>query len=131
MPGEDAMTRPHPCMPMMHGLLTWVVAWWAIILALPFDTFSSSKSYRLFAEMASETLWAFGFACVAGLGVAGMMRPRLRLLSAHILAITHVLIAAFLCIPNPAGTGTGIYGGFALLAFYFLWRTGTRGTGNV
>ena len=115
-----------PSLLAIHCLLTWAVAWWAFVLILPGDTFATSTSFRMFAAVMLEDTWAYCFMGVTAIGVAGIVSSSCRLISGYVLTFAHALMAAMLMAAPPINTGTGIYSGLAVCAFYLLWQEQTR-----
>ena len=108
----------------IHAALTAVMAWLALVLALPSDTFSSSPSFHVMAAMASEDHWAMAFWLVASVGFVGLLTQDqvLRLGSVLVLATMHGVVAGLFALANPATTATGTYGVLAALGYYLAWR---------
>lgn len=115
-----------PSLLAIHILLTWALAWWSFVLILPGDTFSTSPVFRLFAVVMSEDHWSYALGSVAFMGALGCLFDRFRLISGLMLAFAHAVIAAFLASAPPLNTGTGIYTGLAVCAFFLLWQEQTR-----
>lgn len=108
----------------IHMALCAVVAWLALVLALPGATFATSMSYRLMAALAPEQAWSGVFACVAVVGVLGLAaRSRVLLLAGVlVLSTTHGVVALCLVVANPLSIATGAYGVLAGLGYYLAWR---------
>ena len=108
----------------IHAALTAVMAWLAVILALPNDTFGTSPSFARMAAMATEDHWAMAFWLAATIGVMGLATPsRLgRLLSVLVLATMHGVVAGCFLMAHVATTGTGTYAILAALGYYLAWR---------
>lgn len=108
----------------IHVALTAVMAWLAIILALPGDTFSRSHSFDLMARMAPEGAWAMAFWMVASVGAVGAVSPgrAVRLASVLTLSTAHGALAALLGLASPYTTASGTYGILALLGYYLAYR---------
>ncbi len=125
------MTRPRmrDGLFAVHVALTAVMAWLAVALAAPNDTFGSSAAYRAMARLGSETGWAMAFWAAACLGVAGLCTPSrwLRLLSVLALATMNGLVALCFATGNPTGTGAGTYAVLAGLGYYLAWRRSDEG----
>ena len=113
-----------PSLDFIHAFLVWVIAWWAFVLAMPGDTFATNRIYHLFTAVMAESQWAGALAIVACWGAAGLYFRPLRIASIHVLCLTHATLAALLFIPNPIGTGSGVYAGLAVAGYYLLWRQG-------
>lgn len=109
-----------PPLTVIRLILIWVMLWWALVLWWPSETFSTSLSYRYFARIGTENEWGTACAFVALLGFAGLRWKRMRLISAHGLSIAHGCMAALCALGNGAGTGSGVYAGFAFLAGYLV-----------
>ena len=121
------MTEPPngntPNLRLLHGFLVWVLAWWSFVLAMPGETFGKNpKLYYLFTTIMTEDEWAFALGVAAILGALGIKFQLIRLASIHLLCSVHFLIAALLFIPNPIGTGSGVYAGLSVAGYYLLWR---------
>ena len=90
---------------------------------MPGETFGKNpRLYNLFTTIMTEDQWAFVLGVAAFLGASGMIFRSIRLASIHLLCMVHALIAALLFIPNPIGTGTGVYAGLSVAGYYLLWR---------
>ena len=130
-PGPERMPHPtgrfaRPSLLAIHLLLTWALAWWSFVLIQPGDTFASSPVFRMFSVLMSEDQWAIALGCVSAVGLTGIISDRCRLASGISLAFTHALIAALLAAAPPFNTGTGIYSGLAVCAFFLLWQEQIR-----
>ena len=121
--GANAVTRPD-ARTAIHAALTGVMAWLAIILALPGDTFGASISFRVMASMATEEHWAMAFWLVASVGLVGLLNQGrgVRLVSVLVLATMHGALAGMFWMSNPFTTGTGTYGILAALGYFLVWR---------
>lgn len=109
----------------IHAALCAVMAWLSVVLALPGETFGTSVSYGVMADMGTEGQWSAAFAAVALAGLAGLaprLRPLLRLLGVLLLATAHGVVALCLAWANPLTTATGTYGVLAGLGYYLAWR---------
>ena len=108
----------------IHAALTAVMAWLAAILALPSDTFSTSKSFACMATIGTEPAWAMVFWVAACFGLIGLLTPSrgMRLGSVLVLATMHGVVAGCLALSNPTTTGTGTYAVLAGLGYYLAWR---------
>lgn len=108
----------------IHLALTAVMAWLALVLALPDDTFRLSPAYALMAAMGREDAWAVAFWAVACIGAAGLSTPSrgLRLASVLTLATMHGVVALCFGVSSPATTGSGTYAVLAGLGYYLAWR---------
>lgn len=95
----------------IHAALTLGMAWLAIILALPGDTFSTGRGWTLFKELASENTWAIVFWGVASVGTIGLTatRPVPRLCSGLTLSTTYRCVALLMLWSAPSGSGSGTY----------------------
>ena len=113
----------------IHAALTAVMAWLAVILALPSYTFHTSKSFACMATMGTEPAWAMVFWLVACLGLVGLLTPSrgMRLGSVLVLATMHGVVAGCIALSNPATTGTGTYAVLAALGYYLAWRRTDEG----
>lgn len=100
------------------------MAWLAIVLALPGDTFGQGRGWSEFAKLASEGTWAMVFWLVASLGAMGLSTPlrALRLCSVLVLPSAYAVIAGLMLWAAPAGSGSGTYGVMAGLGYYLAWR---------
>ena len=109
---------------VVHGTLTLVLAWLALVLAVPPNTFATGVSYDLMERLAPEGLWAaiFGLGAVAGAAGLVMRRPAALALSCAVLCMLHGTFALLILLANPASTGSGTYGLLALLALGRLIR---------
>ena len=104
----------------MRLTLTWVMGWWAAILAWPGDTFATGPGYRMFSQIASEDAWATIFGIVCVIGALSIRYVRLRSFAAQILSVSHGVIALLIMMANPISTGTGVYAILAAMAGYLV-----------
>lgn len=113
----------------IHAALTAVMAWLAVVLAAPGDTFGTSISFRAMAALATEEHWSMAFWLAATLGLIGLTTPHrgMRLGSVLVLATMHGVVAGCLVLGNPATTGTGTYAVLACLGYYLAWRRTDEG----
>ena len=113
----------------IHAALTAVMAWLAVVLALPGDTFGSSPAFSRMAALANEDHWAMAFWLAASVGLVGLLTPSrgMRLGSALVLATMHGVVAGCLALGYPASTGTGTYATLAALGYYLAWRRTDEG----
>lgn len=113
----------------IHAALTAVMAWLAVILVLPGDTFGTSKSFTRMAALGTEPVWALVFWLAACLGLVGLLTPSrgTRLASVLVLATMHGVVAGCFALSNPATTGTGTYTVLAALGYYLAWRRTDEG----
>ena len=109
---------------VVHGTLTLVLAWLAVVLAVPQRTFPTGTSYAMLEQMAPEGVWAAVFAAGALAGALGLLvrRPPLVALSCAVLCLLHGTFALLILAANPIGTGSGTYALLALLALGRLIR---------
>lgn len=105
---------------MIRVALILVMAWWAFILFWPVETFPTGLGYRYFARIAPEGDWATFFLAVTLLGVVSLKWPRIRPASAHVLSFAHGMVSILFLLGNSAGTASGVYAVFALLAAYLV-----------
>ena len=105
----------------LHLLLTFIMAWWCFILALPGSTFATSPAYAGFAWIMSEDWWAFATGCVAALGLCGLRWRRARASSEIALSIAHGLISMTVVASVPLSTATGVYAALMVSAWYLIW----------
>ncbi len=113
----------------IHLALTAIMAWLAIVLILPGDTFFGNRSFTLMARMASEDHWAMVFWVTASVGLTGLTTRSaiLRLTSVLALATMHGVFALLLFCANPVSSGTGTYMIVAGLGYYLSWRRSREG----
>ena len=106
------------------------MAWLALVLSAPGDTFGASLSYRMMAAMGGEHAWAMAFWAAASLGLVGLATPSrpLRLACVLVLATVHGAVALCFALSNPSGTGTGTYAVLAGLGYYLAWRRSDEAT---
>ena len=120
----DALRALQDARLALHLALTLIMAWLAMVLAWPGDTFGTSQSYAIMRRIAPEEAWAMAFWMVASVGAAGLLttnRP-VRLVSVLVLATAHGVVALSFVLGNPATTGTGTYAVLAGLGYYLGWR---------
>lgn len=108
----------------IHLALTAGMAWLAVILALPGDTFGSGRGWTKFAELGPENTWAMVFWAIASVGAVGLTTDRrgTRLLSVLVLSASYSIVAGLMYWGSPAGSGTGIYAALAGQGYYLAWR---------
>ena len=108
----------------IHVALTAIMAWWALVLALPADTFAIGSSFRVLAALASEDTWAMMFWAIANVGVLGLSTSSatIRLVSVFALSTMHGVLALCFLLANPYTTAGGTYSIIALLGYYLSWR---------
>ena len=113
----------------IHAALTAVMAWLALVLALPGDTFENGRSYAVLASMMTEDHWAMAFWLVANIGMVGVTtcNRTLRLGSVLVLATMNGVVAVCLLLANPTSTGSGTYGVLAALGYYLVFRRTREG----
>lgn len=113
----------------IHAALTAVMAWLALVLALPGDTFGSSRSFSFMQRLGTEDAWAVAFGLVAGFGLIGLRAVATwwRLASVLVLSTAHGVVAICFALGNPLTTATGTYAVLALLGYYLAWRRGDEG----
>lgn len=113
----------------IHAALTAVMAWLAVVLASPGDTFGTSISFHVMAALATEEHWSMAFWLAATLGLIGLTTPHrgLRLGAVLVLATMHGVVAGCFVLGNPATTGTGTYAVLAGLGYYLAWRRTDEG----
>ena len=101
-----------------------IMAWFSLILALPWSTFSTGVGYHLFAALMPEELWAVAFAIVAAIGVIGLWSKNRNVwtLSAMVLSTAHGTVALLIMLGNPIAVGSGTYLILAALGYYLVWR---------
>lgn len=108
----------------IHVALTAILAWLALALILPGDTFGNSGAWRLFARIAPEDEWAVAFflgAVVGALGVDTRHRT-LKVASILALATAHGTLALLFLFGNPTGGASGTFAIVALLGYYLAFR---------
>lgn len=104
--------------------LAAVLGWWAFVLALPGDTFSTSPSYAWFARLGTERGWA-AVAGTASLFCASALFYRAtwwRAASSLAAAAVYAVLAYGLWRGNPLSTGTGTYTACAVLCHLLAAR---------
>ena len=129
--GSSASSRgcPRGSRQAIHLALCAVMAWLALVLSAPGETFATSMSYRLMASMGSEARWAMAFWAAAGMGAVGLVTPfpLLRLGCVLLLAAMHGVVALCFALSNPLTTGSGTYAVLAGLGYYLAWRQSDEG----
>lgn len=113
----------------IHAALTGVMAWLALVLALPGDTFGTSPTFALMQRLGSEDGWAMVFWLVASIGLTGLGSTARwwRLASVLALSTAHGVVAILFVLGNPLTTATGTYAVLALLGYYLAWRRTDEG----
>ena len=113
----------------IHLALCAVLAWLALLLSAPGDTFPTSVSYRVMAAVASEPRWALAFWAGASVGAFGLATPCrvLRLACVLVLASLHGAVALCFALSNPMTTASGTYAVLAGLGCYLAWRQADEG----
>lgn len=107
----------------IHAGLTTIMAWLAIRLAMPDDTFATTPSFAIMARLATENVWAMWFWFVASVGLVGLTtrHASVRLISIGIVSTAHGLFAGCLLMAGP-NTGAGTYAIIACMGYYLLFR---------
>lgn len=108
----------------IHAALTLDMAWLAVILAMPGDTFAQARGWSEFAKLGPENCWAMAFWLVASLGAVGLSTPSraVRLFGVLVLSSTYGVIAGLMLWGAPSGSGSGTYAVLAVLGCYLAWR---------
>jgi hypothetical protein len=106
-------------------LLSWVMLWFAIRLAMPADTFDTNPGYVLFQSLCpSELVWAVAFFVAFLFGVISLVATNVwvRILSACALSTAHAMVALLFVLSGSNGTASGTYAGIAALGYYLVYR---------
>jgi hypothetical protein len=113
----------------IHVFLIAVLWGVGIALALPADTFGSSRSFSVMARIGTEDGWAMTLWLAGCFGFIGLFTPSrvLRMVSVLVLATMHGIFALFLGASGNVNTGTLTYGFIALLGYYLAWRRTREG----
>lgn len=107
----------------MHAALSAIMAWLALALALPGQTFDFA-GFSYFAKLGTEHQWSVLFLLAALAGLAGLVAPWswAGRVSVFLLATAHGSVA--LCFyksgppDGPALTGTGTYAIIAAMGYF-------------
>ena len=108
----------------IHVALTLVLAWLAIELAIPGDTFGESPGYAVMARLGSEDHWAMVLWAGASVGLVGVGTQRrvVRLGSVLVLASMLGVVAWCFASAPVLTTAAGTYAVIAGLGYYLAWR---------
>jgi len=112
----------------IHTGLTAIMAWIALWLTIPDNTFSGTAIYAYMSRIAPEPVWAMAFWAVANIGLIGLAAGRsvLQLVSVLVLATAHgVLAGCFLM--SGASFGSGTYAIIAGMGYYLAYRRARAG----
>lgn len=108
--------------------LMFIALWWAIILRLPFDTFSN-PAYMAMAALFPKYIWSFIAFIISSCHFTSMLIDNviLKKLSLFSIIAFFVFIAVMLFIGDLSNTGTGTYFILSGLASWIYWKVGERG----
>ena len=105
------------------GLEAWsgfVTFAWGAVLALPGDTFSTTRSYDTLASIGGERFWiavcwTIAVVQISGLASSWLLGGReLRILGACCAALFWTALGVMLCLSNPIGHGWVLYASLGL-----------------
>lgn len=100
--------------------------WWAFILFVPMDTFSSSVAYKAMSSIASEGVWSAIFFVIGVVCLIGVLFEHYHLRQVGFIVATGLwsFIASMFAISYIATTSTGIYFIVASLTAYVVYKGG-------
>ncbi len=101
-----------------HLTLLLVPAWFAFILSLEGDTFSTSVAYDVMAQVMNEHHWAqFSLAAFVGAALLWNTNSHITTVaSLGLLCFWHGMVATCILLTGTVNTGTGTYAILALAA---------------
>lgn len=105
---------------------------WAVILLMPWHTFTSARSFDVMAAIAPEWVWGllFGWVGITQVGALLLDHHRPRLWSSLGASMAWVFVACVLGYANPYGLALVVYiplSAGAAWSYWRLMRTGVRG----
>lgn len=116
-PKRDALWHQHAFLVVMLGGI-------GVMVLLPGDTFITGQGWRVIASTLTEE--QFGTICVlvALFGAIGLFteRPRIRFITALVLATAHFILAATFAFSNPSGIAGLLLIGVAYQGYYLIYR---------
>ena len=117
------------CKLAVHLVLTTVVAWFALVLAVRGDTFASAHTFNTMAVLLSEAHWSLVFAVTAFVGVAGLLTNSVldRMICVSLVSTMHGVVALCFIWANPFAFGLGPIVGAATLGIYIVMRRAHEG----
>jgi hypothetical protein len=112
----------------IEAALVALCLWWAFILFMPLNTFSTSSAYLAMSQVAGESVWALFFFLIAffhGYGIATDNR-KIRLPAVMCQLIAWLFVSAMFAIGNLATTATGTYFIISCLSAYVYFKVGEK-----
>jgi hypothetical protein len=105
---------------------TSLALWWGLILILPFDTFSSSSSYKAMAGIASEPCWGLFMLAIGTAQLFGMILNNYFIKRYSLLLATGiwVFISAMFGLSTFFSTASGTYFIIACLTGWLYMKVG-------
>ena len=102
---------------IVHLVLVFVMCWLTLVFVSGDHIFTSYAGFALMASVAPEQDWGIFTALVACVGGFGVLFSdwHIKIISAGLLSFGHLVIAGFIFLGKPDGTGTGAYLGYAIL----------------
>ena len=102
--------------------------WWAFILIVPMNTFSSAEVYSTMANVAREEVWGAFFLAVALVNLYSMIMDKfaLNVIALVVSSGIWAYIATAFAISDIATTGTGVYYILACLNTFVVYKVGER-----
>lgn len=106
--------------------LAMTALWWSLLLFYPIDTFSTSSSYRVLANITSENIWAAYFLALTVIHIIGMILNCKRIKRLGILAAMGIwiFVGVGIYLGNSAATGSGSYIAIAGLCGWLYVKVG-------
>jgi len=114
----------HDARVAIHVALTGIMLWLGAILSLPGDQLAAVPAFRVLLVWADEPVWSVGFLMLGITGITGLFNRSLavRYVSVTLLTTGHVFLALVAGWSAPHNTAAGVYGIYALLGIYLLYR---------
>lgn len=106
--------------------LTSLAFWWAFILLLPYDTFTTSTSYSAMNSLASEEIWGAGILVIATINLVGLAKShkRIRMIGLLLAMALWIFVATMFAVSNLLTTATGTYVIIACINAYLYVKVG-------
>ena len=96
---------------LLEFWLDVVTTAWGVVLLLPFQTFQTSNSFPILAEVAPEWLMGLVFFLLGLTQIYSMLRPEWKIhrVTTFIACLIWAFVSVGLFIANPTGTSSAIY----------------------
>jgi hypothetical protein len=106
--------------------LALTALWWSLLLFDPIDTFSTSSSYKVLANITSENVWGAYFLALAVIHFIGMILNCKRIKRLGLIAAMGIwtFVGVGIYLGNPIATGSGSYIAIAALCGWLYVKVG-------